>query len=334
LSDKPVAKIESLYSPGDPVKAYIIKVDKEKRRISFGLKASYFDENDLEDDEEDDEDEDDVEEDDEDEDDEEEEEDSMAVDGEEDDEEEDGEEDEDEDIEMGEDDEDDEDDDEDDILMNAIGHDDDDDDDEMANDEDHLPSVREVEPLDLGGLGWGEELPTTVEDEDQDSELDDMEDGGRDNTASKKSRRAKKREKREAEERLAQQEKALLETQTPDSADAYERLLLGSPSSSFLWIKFMAFHLQMAEVQKAREVAERALKTINFRETQELMNIWVALLNLENTYGDRESLFKLFQKAVSFNEPKAMYLQMAAIYERTDKTDVSFQASFFFFFFF
>ena len=34
----------------------------------------------------------------------------------------------------------------------------------------------------------------------------------------------------------------------------------------------------------ARQVADRALKTINFREEQEKFNVWVARLNLENLY--------------------------------------------------
>jgi rRNA biogenesis protein RRP5 len=41
----------------------------------------------------------------------------------------------------------------------------------------------------------------------------------------------------------------------------------------------------MAEMDKARQVAQKALKTINFREEREKMNVWIALLNLENLYG-------------------------------------------------
>lgn len=68
----------------------------------------------------------------------------------------------------------------------------------------------------------------------------------------------------------------------PQSADDFDRLVLSSPNSSILWLQYMAFHLQATEIEKARAVAERALKTMCFREEQEKLNVWVALLNLEN----------------------------------------------------
>lgn len=51
----------------------------------------------------------------------------------------------------------------------------------------------------------------------------------------------------------------------PESADDFDRLVLSSPNSSILWVQYMAFHLQATEIEKARAVAERALKTISFR---------------------------------------------------------------------
>ena len=52
----------------------------------------------------------------------------------------------------------------------------------------------------------------------------------------------------------------------PESAEDFDRLLLSSPSSSFAWIQYMCMHLVSADVDSARRVAEKALKTINFRE--------------------------------------------------------------------
>lgn len=51
----------------------------------------------------------------------------------------------------------------------------------------------------------------------------------------------------------------------PEDAAAFERLLLASPNSSLLWLQFMAHHLQATQIEQARSVAERALKTISFR---------------------------------------------------------------------
>lgn len=50
IADGVVNDIGKLYAVGDPVKAKILKVDVSKGRVSFGLKASYFEEEDSEDD--------------------------------------------------------------------------------------------------------------------------------------------------------------------------------------------------------------------------------------------------------------------------------------------
>lgn len=60
-------------------------------------------------------------------------------------------------------------------------------------------------------------------------------------------------------------EAAKLQDAPPGSVDDHERLVLGAPNSSRLWVGYMAFLLSMAEVSKAREVAERALAKIDYR---------------------------------------------------------------------
>ena len=55
----------------------------------------------------------------------------------------------------------------------------------------------------------------------------------------------------------------------PEDAAAFERLLLASPNSSLLWLQYMAHHLQATQIEQARAVAERALKTISFRSLPE-----------------------------------------------------------------
>ena len=59
-----------------------------------------------------------------------------------------------------------------------------------------------------------------------------------------------------------------------------------------------------------------------FREEQEKLNVWVALMNLENLYGTQESLVKVFERALQQNEPKKVFFQLIGIYSRTDKTEV------------
>jgi rRNA biogenesis protein RRP5 len=144
-----------------------------------------------------------------------------------------------------------------------------------------------------------------------------------------KSKRAKSLEEEEEEERskesaTLQRENELLDQQLPQNEEDYERLILASPNSSYLWIKFMAFQLGMMELDKARSIAERALTTIHFRDEQEKFNIWLAFLNMENTYGTEVSLAKVFERAINHhNNPKHVYLQMVKIYERSEKYDMA-----------
>jgi rRNA biogenesis protein RRP5 len=114
-----------------------------------------------------------------------------------------------------------------------------------------------------------------------------------------------------------------MHTKAPESNADFERLLLGSPNSSYLWIQYMSFQLQLSEVEKSREIGRRAIKTINFREEQEKLNVWIALLNLENVYGTLESLETTFKQAARANDSKTIHLRLASIFDQSDKLEVS-----------
>ncbi|KAJ3136886.1 rRNA biogenesis protein rrp5 [Geranomyces variabilis] len=303
VSDTEVQNLDQIYSVGDAVKVIVLKIDRKMKKFSLGLKASYFDETDaVEEEEEESADEDAMEVDvapeagDADEeleegnvntDEEEGASDAMNVDG---DEVDSDEEVDDEDVET---------------IFGAF------------NEEDSDDGLEAGEGLEVGGFDW-EGATAAISDPSDSESGSDAE--GDDKSSKKKTRRAKQRAKKEEEERIAQKEISLLNGDAPpEVAEDFERLLLGSPNSSYLWVKFMAFQLQMAEVEKARLVAERALKSIGFREEQEKMNVWVAFLNLENSFGTPETLQKVFERAIAMNEPKAVYLHLIRIYERTQK---------------
>ena len=121
-----------------------------------------------------------------------------------------------------------------------------------------------------------------------------------------------------------------LDANGPQSVADFERLLLGQPNSSVLWLSYMAFQLQLSEVTKAREIAERALKTIHIREETEKLNVWVALLNLENTYGSDESLEEVFKQACQYNDSQDIHERLSSIYIQSgkhSKADDLFQAT-------
>jgi rRNA biogenesis protein RRP5 len=162
-----------------------------------------------------------------------------------------------------------------------------------------------------GGFQWSgngtpseEEVPS----ESSSGESDSCEQTGR----------KKKRRRKEIEQDLT----AAMHSRTPASNADFERLLLGSPNSSYLWIQYMSFQLQLSEVEKARELGQRALKTINFREEQEKLNVWIGLLNLENVYGTDETMNTTFKEAVRHNESKAVHLHLASIFDQTEKHQV------------
>ncbi|CAM0137852.1 rRNA biogenesis protein rrp5 [Umbelopsis sp. WA50703] len=289
ISDTAVSDVSKIYSVGDPVKAMILNVDLLKKRISFGLKASYFDEEDAEEDSDADS------------------EVASEAGGDE------GAEDEDD---MMVDDEDDEAN----GMLNLADMDDseqgsedeeesDDEDEEMVElqESDNESDDEAVDALPIAsGFNWTGETAPVLESEDEVEEESESEE-------------TQKKKKSKKSKDVTQDKTADLATQAPQVAADYERLLLGSPNSSYLWINYMAFQLQLSEVDKAREIGERALTKINFREEQEKLNVWVAMMNLENTFGTAESLEAVFKRAIVVCEPKKVYLQLVKIYERSNK---------------
>eukprot|EP00899_Mesostigma_viride_P026493 jgi/Mesvir1/7028/Mv09156-RA.1 len=165
-------------------------------------------------------------------------------------------------------------------------------------------------------------------DEEEEDEDEDVEGaaGAHDKKSKQAAKRARKHEKREKERRIQEAEQQRLQGDSaPRTADDYERLVMASPNSSFVWIQYMAFMLSLAEVDKARAVAERALQTIHYREEGEKLNVWVAYLNLENKFGQppKEAVLKLFQRAVAASDPKKVHLALADLYERTQQNELA-----------
>lgn len=388
-SEKFIKDLASVYSAGDRVKAKVLKV--EGKKLSLGLKPSYFDEeedSDSEDDEDDGEDGEDgedndgsasEEEDSDDDDDAEEDGDAAAAamdeseddsvdeedDGESDDEEADSDDelvaaalaeadagsdsdeddtvaatlakadgnsaDEEEDEESDDEDEDeDEDDDDDDDEEEEDSDDESEDEDEVTfrspEKADRKRKRTDAPTLDVkAGFSWGDDDDVDGDDGDDgegagsSSSEDDDEDQS-ENVKKKLSKRAKRAAKVADEEKTRAEEEAMVDDSTaPQSAEAFDRMLLGSPNSSYIWVKYIAFHLQMTEIEKARKVGERALKAISIREEGERMNIWIARLNLENSYGTKESLATVFDLAQKMNDSMKTHVNMASIFQRSEK---------------
>lgn len=173
------------------------------------------------------------------------------------------------------------------------------------------PTVKAVVPsLKLtGGFQWSGAPDSIGEDNPGSDSSSDDSDGNE--HATKRKKRARKA--------IEQDLTADMHKKTPESNADFERLLLGSPNSSYLWIQYMSFQLQLSEVEKARDIGRRALKTINFREEQEKLNVWIGLLNLENVYGTDESMEATFKDAARHNDSKTVYLCLATIFDQAEK---------------
>ena len=292
VAENRVEDVRKLYEEGDAVKAIILKVDPEKRRVNFGLKASYFqkeaendegpsltDEEDLEDES------------------------GVRLDRT---------------IYRG----------DLDLELDTTGFDDESNDDEGehsddamevdddAMEDDVIPKNSVTEGLSTIGFDWD---GTAV-------------DGlalGKENTFSgcDENERAQSRERKTKDSNIDRT--GNLDRYGPQSAEDFERQLLGQPNSSALWTQYMANQLQLGGANRAREIAERALNTINMREEEDKANIWISLMNLENEFGDDDTLESVFKRACQYSDNQKMHEKLVSIFidsAKHQKADELFQA--------
>ncbi|KAG2446158.1 hypothetical protein HXX76_000753 [Chlamydomonas incerta] len=352
LADGAVKDISALFKPKQAVKAIVTKIDSATNRLSLSMKPSVLKEAeeaaaadggagkrkrgaDIDDEmadlaEEDEKDEDDDEEEEEDED--------KAEDSEDEgeDEEEDGEDEEgpgsdvdvDEvDVSEEEDDDDEEEDGEGDVDMAGAS---DEDEDEDGEEEDEAakrskPATTSTGALDLT-TPWGELL--LADDPRAAAPAGTAAAADGDKAGKGLSKAAKKRLKDQHERDIREAELARLSgNAAPQTPADFERLVLASPNSSFVWIKYMAHHIGLGDMDAARKVAQRALDSINYREEGEKFNVWVAWLNLENAFGTQpspeEAAMGLLRRALSYTDQKKMYMAALGIFERSGKDELA-----------
>ncbi|EAR99985.1 S1 RNA-binding domain protein (macronuclear) [Tetrahymena thermophila SB210] len=211
----------------------------------------------------------------------------------------------------------------------------DDEDNKSDLDEDEIQNLIANQGVEFEGFEGNEEAGDDDEGEDDESILSEQslldEEFGEEDIISnkKKSRRQKEIIKRKKEEEIREQEKKLIdENAQPENRDDYEKLILKNPNSSYVWIQFIAFVIEKEGIQAAREVTERALRVINFKNENEKLNIWTAYLNLEHNFGEEKALVKVFERAKASCKPKDVYFKLLEIYRRdSSKYELLFQLS-------
>ena len=172
------------------------------------------------------------------------------------------------------------------------------------------------------GFSWGahdakvSKRKESIDDSDSESDEDSDDDDAPASTSHKS--RKKQAQKRREEMEISRREIALADgtaDENPETASDFERLLSGSPNSSELWIRYMAFHLSLADIASARAVAERAFARIEFNEEKEKLNVWSALLQLEHKYGSATTFQDAIDRACKQNNPKQVYLRVCEMLE-------------------
>lgn len=178
----------------------------------------------------------------------------------------------------------------------------------------HLPHLE----LENDAFDWNAGLLSSEQNDPETSSSEDEEEIEKKRKIA--SKKEAKKDQRLAEKKLREKEEELLRLdENPQTSDQFDRLLLGSPNDSKLWIKYMAFHLQNTEFEKVKSTARKALQTIDSRKEQEILNIWIAMLNFENLYGTKDTLDKCFQEAIQANDEYQIYSKMLDIYVASKK---------------
>lgn len=103
------------------------------------------------------------------------------------------------------------------------------------------------------------------------------------------------------------------------SINTCEMLIEKNPNSSEHWIEFMVLFSKISDIEKARNIASRAIDTIAFREESEKLKVWIALLELELTMGTPETFKSAFKKAIKLNNALDIYRKTIAMMEKRDK---------------
>ncbi|CAD5225467.1 unnamed protein product [Bursaphelenchus xylophilus] len=127
-------------------------------------------------------------------------------------------------------------------------------------------------------------------------------------------------EEEDYDEGEADARKKRFEEAVAENPADFDRLLTMSPNSSELWIKYMTLFASQGKLKEARDIVKRALEAINYREQQELFNVWTASLNLELIFGTPETFKQVFEKATVSMDALKVHRKVIDIYKHHKKT--------------
>ena len=83
----------------------------------------------------------------------------------------------------------------------------------------------------------------------------------------------------------------------------------------------MAFMLDKLDIEAARRVAERAVKSIGMTAEEDKLNLWIAYMNLENQFGSEDNMQSVTRRALEVNDQRKVYLQLINLYRSSNKLE-------------
>ncbi|KAI1610942.1 30S ribosomal protein S1 [Exophiala viscosa] len=186
--------------------------------------------------------------------------------------------------------------------LEDLNNEDEDQDEADDSDDEAAPSLAGPSGLSAGGFDWTGSA--SVQSNKRAADANDSDDEKPDKALKKKKKRAAVQVDRTAD----------LDTDGPQSVDDFERYLLTEPDSGALWVQYMAFHANLGDLDQARSIGERALKSIGLGQEAEKQIVWTALLNLEAAHGDDETIEAMFRRACEYNDALEMYSRLISAF--------------------
>lgn len=104
-----------------------------------------------------------------------------------------------------------------------------------------------------------------------------------------------------------------LSVDNASSIDDYERLIITQGKTAEIWIRYMAYHCDQTQIEKARTVSERALGSIPLASENERLDLWIAKFNLEVNYGDERHQKLVLDEALRRNDEREVYKRCAEV---------------------
>lgn len=114
-------------------------------------------------------------------------------------------------------------------------------------------------------------------------------------------------QKRVKEEKdIREREEELLTNAAPQSEADFERLLAGNEQSSYLWIRYVAFHVDRASIDKAEAVLDRAMTKICPDKEVDYRNLWLAKIALKEKFHGPEAGMNELYEGIRRNDPNEL----------------------------